>query len=92
MFSPPQRFYAEVLDVVQPVHSASSAGKTTGGVRVRTIQAALPSEEGTVPMRDGGVCSLVLWWRVLYLCVVEEGTQPLRDGGYYSLVLWWRVP
>ena len=81
MFSFPQRFYAEVLDIIQPVHSASSAWETAGGVRVCTIQAALPSEEGTVPLRDGGFCSLVLWWRVLYLCVVEEGTQPLRVEG-----------
>ena len=72
MSSSPQRFYAEVLDVVQPVHSASSAGETTGGVRVCTVQAALSSEEGTVPLRGGGYRTLVLWryhtfegWRVL---------------------------
>ena len=82
MFSFPQRFYAEVLDVIQSVHSASSAGKTTGGVWVRTVQVALPS---------------IMLRRVSYLCAIVEGIVPwCYSGGYCTLALlveryWWQI-
>ena len=45
--------------------------------------------EGTIPLRDGGYCSLVLWWRVPYSRVMVEGTVPLcYNGGCCALALW----